>query len=170
MLQRRGDIDGADAKFQEIVGAFPKNPDAWQSYGRFLRSTGKIVVAIDVFQKALRLGGRGSVLVGLASAYLIAENRSAAVEYFAKYLEKTVDGVELSRLSGLFGSRGETDSAIAGLERALQLSGPDDPDAASRRFELGNLYLSRLDHLRAIPHIKKVLDVDPNSMARSEER
>ena len=162
-FQRRGDIDGADAKFQEIVEAFPLNPDAWQSYARFLRSTGRILIAIEAYQKALQLGGRTSVLSGLASAYLVAENRSAALEYFSRYLAATTNSAGLSRLSAVFASHGETDLAVAGYERALQLA-PEESQTADIHLNLGNLYLSKHEPEKALPYIKLHLDADPSAM------
>jgi tetratricopeptide (TPR) repeat protein len=160
-LQRAGDIDDADAKFQELIETFPKNPDAWEAYGRFLRSTSRMEAAIKAWQNALRFGGRTSVRGELASAYLVTGNRSVAQEHFSKYLERPSDGEELCQLSAIFATRGETDLAIAGFERTLELI----PSNRQAMFELGNLHLYRLDPDKALPYIIYALDADPSSMA-----
>ena len=163
-LQSAGDIEAAEVKFQEIVGTFAVNPDAWEAYANFLRSTRKLPAAIDALKTALQLGGRAMLHGALASAYLVNGDNVLAEKSFKEYLERADGGIELCMFADLFANRGEADVAIAGFRRALELDDPDRPLAPYVMHALGNLYLSKREP-EQLPYIKNALDSDPTALA-----
>ena len=126
---------------------------------------GRTEQAIAAFHKSLDLGGRTEILGELGAAYLAADQRTTALDYFRQYLERSQSGIDLYRVSAVFSSRGETDVAIRGFERALQLVSSDDPEAIEITAELSTLLLSVRNPQAALPHIRRTLDAMPNSMA-----
>jgi tetratricopeptide (TPR) repeat protein len=164
-LQRGGESEDAKAKFQEMLTTFPDNPDVWELYAQFLLSTSLTQEAVQAFHKALTLGGRKRIYGHLATAYLGLENRQAALDAFANYIDHAHSAGELFGVAEMFALRGEVDTAVRAYEGALALVKPDDRQAYLSMAELGNLFLSRRDAEKALPYVKRALELEPNSMA-----
>jgi tetratricopeptide (TPR) repeat protein len=134
-LQEAGRLDDAAAHYRRALDIRPDYAPAHNNLGVVLRAQGQLPGAIDQYEQALRLyDDYPTARHNLANALRERGNDRA--------------------------SRGETQEALADLQRAVMLRG-EDPAA---RYDLATLLLDTNRHGDAIDHLRIVLELKPDSV------
>jgi tetratricopeptide (TPR) repeat protein len=163
-MRKEGDPERAEAKYREIIEAFPENPDVWSSYGMFLRASRKAKEASQAFLKAIELKGSAHNYAELASTLLTMGDEISARENFSKFLEHSTSIRQVSTYTDLFESHGQIESAIAGYQRALDLC-KDDERSVVPLNQLGNVYMRAGDPAKAVIFYRRAQQFVPNELS-----
>jgi len=163
-IRKEGDPERAEAKYREIVEAFPDNPETWSNYGVFLRSSRKPQEACEAFTKAIKLRGGVHNYAELAITLLATGEDHAARENFYRFLEQATGPRQILTYTERFDARGQTEPAIAGYERLLDIY-KGDKRAIEPLVQLGNVYLRLKDPEKALPFYQQAQELMPNELA-----
>jgi tetratricopeptide (TPR) repeat protein len=163
-IRKEGDPELTEAKYRQIIEAFPDNPQVWGSYGIFLRASRKPEAAAQAFLKAIEFKGGPNNYAELASTLLVMGDEQRARENFYKFLEHSTSLEHISTYTERFDSRGQTEPAIAGYERLLHLC-KDQKRAVEPLGALGNIYMRANDPARAVAFYRRAQELMPNQLA-----
>jgi tetratricopeptide (TPR) repeat protein len=155
----RGDLVGAQAKFEEATRVAADNAGAWLLLAQVQAKRSDVPGAVASAQKAEKLAGNDpDVLRGLAHFYEVLHRDPAkAAGLAARYAEAAPqDLTAWRRAAGLYLEVGDADRAIAAATRGLK----SDPGAELHSL-LGRAYLARKDFANAAAELKRALDLNP---------
>ncbi len=138
--RRRGDLDGAIARFRAALAATPDYPDALNNLGYALLLTGHDAEARALYEKALALQPDfPEALNNLGLLLGRAGDLDGAERYFRDALARRADyGEAANNLALVLVARGQADAAIACSKRSSQ-----EPGVRER------LHHAREDHFKA---------------------
>jgi len=153
-------------KLADLYSQVNKTAEALKEYdrvGRMLLKRGMLEEAVQVFRKALKIDPRNTELVdSLVTALLEAKDFENARQIVEAALEGNRDNPRLLAMLGRIQlSRGDTAGARATLERATAA----DPNEASVRDTLAELYLRQNDPDRAVEMMAPLVE---RYLARAE--
>src|SRR5262249_6570029 len=115
--------------------------------------------AVEPLQRAVALGNSdGDTFLKLGTAYQYAEDRTRALEYFTKALERGCDAALLKR-GRLYYLMGKPDLAIEDLDYAIE----HQVDIAKAYLERGAIHYELKDINRALADYTNAIEADPKS-------
>jgi tetratricopeptide (TPR) repeat protein len=121
-LQQSGELQLADLKYREILGSYSHSVEAWNAYGKFLKSTRDFDKAASCFRKVLELAPKLTrVLAELATTELQLGQLEIAREHFLAFVKYSTSAEDLTRHSQLFVNKGELLVAAEGLSKAVSI-------------------------------------------------
>jgi tetratricopeptide (TPR) repeat protein/peroxiredoxin len=134
-------------------------PDSWNNLGLLAAREGDTKLAIEDFQRALRIDPDHSIaLLNLGNAYRQSKDWSSAKQVLKRAVELAPDDTEANYSLGMvFAQENDIEHAYQYLQKALELR-PDDPEALNN---LGILYLRTGRAAEAIRSFQESIRVAP---------
>ncbi len=98
LFEKEGDADRATKQMQDVVGAYPADPNVLFQLGRMYFNSNKISMAIDEFTQALQLNPTFSnAHFALAAAYEKQGDKKQAISEYKKVLQLNPDNTEVAQ-------------------------------------------------------------------------
>ncbi len=156
-----GDLEDAEALYDEILEANPDHPEATHLKGVLLRDLGRVAPAIDTLTRAVELDPRSPVArFNLAGALAAAGQPDAAEDAYGEALRLAPDFVEAhAALGALLRGQGRTAEARQACERAVALA----PDMAEAHLGLGLALFAEGNYPGAAGRFAEAARLDPTN-------
>jgi len=156
--ERAGDLAGAAESLEGASRLDPKDPDSLEQLGAIYLKQNRPSEAETKFRAALAIGPKSkAALQGLALA-LEAEKKPEAVDAYRAYLEvEPKDAAARSRLLRLMVDNGQTDAALAELEK-----GPDGQSPSLEQLKLkADIEIGKKKYTEAIATLQQAIAQAP---------
>lgn len=138
---RSGDVDGALASYQQAIRLKPDHAAAQRNLGHLLGKLGRFEEAIDPLRQAVRRFPQDHGLAfDLGYALAVTDRHDEALKVFRRALEANPEHPELLNMVSLTHfRRGDTESALAFAEQALEARPGDNTGLAYKAMALNEL-------------------------------
>jgi tetratricopeptide (TPR) repeat protein len=159
-LHRRGDLDGAIARYDAVLRADPQNVDALHHLAMARCQRGQFAEGIETIGRALALAPSNAAahnLLGMALARIGRTREAVASFDRAVALQENFAEVHGNR-AGALAELGTHDEALKAYDRALAL----DPASVGDWINLGALQFELGLHDKAISSFDRALALQPN--------
>jgi len=158
LLLRKGEYKKAQKILEEIVAQKPNEARALINLGIVYRNQGRLLEAIAVYQKAIKLNYKTfAAYNNLANVYLEQNEFSLAKESYLKAIESKPDYAEgYGNLGAFYQIKGNRLLAKRYYKKALKL----DPNLFDPSANLSSILESEGDYKKALILAKKALDIN----------
>lgn len=158
-----GRLSQAEEIYRQILEKDPANPDALHLLGLLAHKVGRHADAIDLIEKAHRLGRPQAVsLNNLGLAYAGAQRFQEAKRCFAKAIAFKADFAEAhANLGTTLKTLGQAKQAERSYRRAATLA----PDVAELHYNLGNLLMELGRHDEAVLSYRRAVALQSDHLA-----
>jgi len=158
-------LEGDDAGFEERLGSFlgqsPDNPVLHEDLGRFYQGRGRLDEAGAAYRRALELHPSSALYDRLAQLLWAARAPGEAIEVYEEAVAALPDSSDLHfNLAIACELTGREDEALAAFREVLRL----DPERVAAHENLGRGHLAKREFERAIPHLRRALELAPTSL------
>ncbi len=164
-LVQKGEAKNAADHLRVLIQQKPEAPEAHNVLGSILRQQGELTAAEEEYKTALKCDPAfAPAALGLGQTLIDQKRYTAAKDYLQDALRASpapaTQAQLLTLLAVVFAQNGETDQAIATLERMIK----DHPDDADAHFNLATVYARQgpaLGYQKAIANFKDAVRLDP---------
>ncbi len=158
-LHQNGHLDQAEAIYRQLINQYPENPDPYNLLGTVYHQRGKQRIAIELIQKALKIGPKKAMFYNnLGNALRESGEAKEAEKAFRKairILPKFPSA--MNNLGGCILASGNIPSAINVFQKTLKTA----PDFYPARHNLGNAYYEKGENEKACECYRQVLSEHP---------
>jgi len=155
---------------KRAVQLYPINPGAYFCLGDAYRRVGELNLALSNMKEAERFATNKTELIfiynRLGLIYKGMGDLDNALFYHSKSLnlarelgDRHIEAGELNNIASIFNTRGELDKALSYYEESLRLR-TDEKDKAVTYNNIGMIYASKEDFVKAIDYLKKAVEID----------
>ena len=140
VLDKKGDLDGAEKSFRQVIKLDPSRHDAHNNLGTVLKKLGRLDEAIISFRKALEINSKDvDTLNNLGATFDELENLDIAIKYYNKALAIKPNFADANNNIGhVFCKLHDYENAIKSYEKVLDIQ----PDLD---YILGNLLGAKMN-------------------------
>ena len=159
-LQNSGDLEGAEALYQQVLQLDPQNFDALNMLGVIATTLGMNDVAIELTSAAIQVNPIvSSAYANRGNAYRHMGDFEKAFDDYNKALELAPNDFDANNSIGsLYIVTNDYPKALVHLKKALQVN----PNASEVHINLGAAYLLRNRLDEAANHLEIALQLNPN--------